>query len=288
MPPLLHQRFAGRTLAVATMHCKELAIVPPLLEKLQLAGHVVIEGLDTDRFGAFSGEVRRELQPDAAAEAKARAGAEASGMDLVIASEGSFLPYPPSPFIPCDEEWLVLVDLRDDLVLKHRHVSLQTVFGGEKCNSMIEVRSFAERMQFPGHALVLRPQEQWRQGDRQVKGIADAGVLENEAQAMLKEHGTLWLETDMRAMLNPTRMQVIGETAERFADELARTCPFCGMFWFRVVEARAGLPCAICGWPTQSTRGYLRSCMTCAHELLEPRQDGKQEEDPMYCDHCNP
>jgi hypothetical protein len=287
MPSLLHERFAGRTLGVATMHGKEQAIVPPLMEKLQLAGHQVIE-FDTDAFGAFSGEVRRELPPDAAAEAKARAGAEASGLDLVIASEGSFLPYPPSPFIPCDEEWLVLVDLRDDLVLKQRHVSLRTVFGGEVCGSLNEVKAFAERMKFPGHALVLRPQEQWRVGGHQVKGINDPEVLEHEVQSMLKEHGTLWIETDMRAMHNPTRMEVIGETAERFANELASTCPVCGMFWFRITEAKDGLPCGLCGWPTRSTRGYLRSCFKCDHERLEPRPDGKVEEDPMYCDNCNP
>ncbi|MBL7964913.1 MAG: hypothetical protein JNM31_13840 [Flavobacteriales bacterium] len=282
------QRFAGRTLGVATMHGKEQVIGPALMARLPLAGFTAIPDLDTDRFGAFSGEVARGTDPRTACEHKARHGARAVGMDLVIASEGSFGPYPPSPFITCDEEWLVLVDLRDDRTWVHRHVSLETVFGGEECRTLDAVLAFAARMKFPDHGLVLKTREHWLPGDRVFKGIRDAGHLREVAGRMIAEQGSVWAETDLRAMANPTRMRVIGETAARFATELAMTCPRCGTIHFAVAQALWGLPCAQCGFPTQGTRAYLRECRECGHRTEEARADGRTVEDPQYCELCNP
>lgn len=281
-------RFAGRTLGVATIHGKERVIGPALLSALPLSGFLAIPDVDTDRFGAFSGEVERRSDPRTACVEKAKHGVEVGGLDLVIASEGSFGPYPPAPLISCDEEFLVLYDARDGSFFEHRHVSLQTVFGGEACSGWGQVRAFAERVKFPEHHLVVRPREQWSPGDPVHKGIDAGGQLRALAEAMIQGNGFCWVETDMRAMANPTRMQVIGETARRFAEELASTCPTCGACWFRITEAVPGLPCNLCGWPTKSTRAYRRSCRTCSHADTNPRPDGKLEEDPRYCDNCNP
>lgn len=282
------QRFAGRMLGVATMHGKEQVIGPALRRVLPIAGYAAIPDVDTDRFGAFSGEVRRELDPLEACIAKARHGAEASGMDLVVASEGSFGPYPPAPFMPCDEEILVLYDARDDLLFTHRHLSLETVFGGEEVTDSAGALAFARRMRFPGHQLVVRPHERWRQGEPVVKGIADAERLVAAVDALLASHGGCWVETDMRAMANPTRMRIIGEAADRFAQELARSCPVCDACWFRITGAKPGLPCALCGWPTESIRSHERGCWACGHVQFEARPDGRLAEDPQHCAHCNP
>jgi ribosomal protein L37E len=282
------ERFAGRTLGVATLHGKEQVIGPPLLRCLSLAGVQAIEGVDTDRFGAFSGEVQRTADPLTTARLKAQHGAEVSGLDLVIASEGSFGPYPPAPFVPCDEEHLVLFDARTGTFFDHRHVSLTTVFGGELCATLGTVRGFAERMHFPEHQLVVRGKERWEPGDLQVKGIADHERLFEVAGKLIADRGSCWVETDMRAMANPTRMAVIAETAERFAKELATCCPRCGEAWFRITSARSGLPCMACGMPTQGVRSYVRTCQGCGHEGHDPRPDGRTTEDPMYCGNCNP
>ncbi|WKZ67058.1 MAG: hypothetical protein QY325_03810 [Flavobacteriales bacterium] len=281
-------RFAGRTLGVATMHGKEQVIGPALMRVLPIDGAVAIPDVDTDRFGAFSGEVARDLDPVEACIAKARHGAEASGMDLVVASEGSFGPYPPAPFMPCDEEFLVLYDARDGMVFTHRHVSLETVFGGEEVRDEAGAMAFAQRFRFPEHALVARPREHWRPGDPVHKGITDPHRLRALVSTLVEAHGSCWLETDMRAMMNPTRMRVIGETAERFADELSRCCPVCGACWFRITGTRSGLPCALCGWPTESVRSMERGCWACGHVQFEGRPDGRVEEDPQHCAHCNP
>lgn len=282
------ERFAGRMLGVATIHGKERVIGPALMVALPLAGWEAIAGVDTDRFGAFSGEVQRTLSPLEAAIAKARHGAEVSGADLVIASEGSFGPYPPAPFLSCNEEFLVLLDLRDGQVFSHRKVFLGPVFGGERCTNRAEVLAFAERMRFPSHQLVVRCDEQWRPGDQVIKGIADAARLRETTEALIAGHGSCWVETDLRAMANPTRMQAIADTAAELAAELARTCPTCGTCWFHVTNTQAGLPCGLCGWPTASIHWYTRSCRACSCSVQERRPDSKVEEDPRYCDNCNP
>jgi len=282
------ERFSGRTLGVATIHGKERVIGPALMRVLALADVAAIEGLDTDRFGAFTGEVQRELEPLEACRAKARHGAEVSGLDLVIASEGSFFPYPPAPFVPCDEEILVLYDARDDRFFEHRHVSLDTVFGGEACTNWNPVHAFAARMRFPEHGLVVRTKERWMPGDAMTKGITEEKELRSIAHALIAAHGSCWVETDMRAMMNPTRMRVIGEAALRFAEELAQICPVCGACWLRVIGTRSGLPCALCGWPTESIRSMERGCWHCGHTQFTPRADGKLLEEPQHCANCNP
>lgn len=282
------ERFNGRTLAVATIHGKEQVIGPAFMVALPLAGCEAIAGVDTDRFGAFSGEVQRTLSPLEAAIAKARHGAEVSGADLVIASEGSFGPYTPAPFLSCNEEFLVLLDTRDGQVFSHRKVFLGPVFGGERCTSKAEVLAFAERMRFPSHQLVVRRDEQWRAGDQVFKGISDADRLRTVTEELIVAYGSCWVETDLRAMANPTRMQAIADTAAELAAEIARTCPACGSCWFRITDTRTGLPCGLCGWPTASIRAQVRSCGACGHAQHEARQDGRTEEDPRYCDHCNP
>lgn len=281
-------RFAGRTLGIATIHGKERVIGPALLKALSLAGFKVIEDVETDRFGAFSGEVRRSLDPLDACKAKAVHGAEVGHMDLVIASEGSFFPYPPAPFVPCDEELLVLYDARDGSFFEHRQVSLQTVFGGEECTSWGQVSAFAGRMKFPEHGLVVRSREKWTAGDAMKKGIRDEAELREFTTRLIEQRGSCWVETDMRAMMNPTRMEVIREAADRFAQELATPCPACGACWFRITKAIPGLPCEQCGWPTASTRAYLRACHSCGHTATGPRPDGRTTEEPQHCANCNP
>lgn len=284
----LYRRFGERKLGVATLHGKEQVIGPALMGVLPLSGYSAIPDVETDRFGAFSGEVQRTVDPLTACIAKVKHGAEVSGLDLVIASEGSFGPYPPAPFISCDEEILVLYDARDGAVFEHRHVSLETVFGGEECQRLAQVMVFAERMKFPEHHLVLRAKEKWEQGDALQKGIPTRELLRDHAERIIAARGSCWVETDMRAMANPTRMKVIGETAARFGQELSSTCPGCGDCWFRITEALTGLPCELCGWPTQSVRAYRRSCRSCGLQADGPRPDGKVHEEPGHCGHCNP
>ena len=64
---------------------------------------------DTDTFGTFNGEIPRTLSPKQTVIAKARAGAEMTGCDFAIASEGTIGPHPAFPFVTADHELLAFV-----------------------------------------------------------------------------------------------------------------------------------------------------------------------------------
>ena len=279
--------FDGRTLLVATLHGKERAIGPAFRARLGVAS-VVAAAIDTDRFGAFSGEVERALDPRAAAEAKARAALEERGGDLALASEGSFVPYPAAPLLTLDEEWLVLVDARSGRVHSHRHATLDAVFAGRRCSSLEALSEFVSLQPFPEHALVLRPRERWRVGDAVHKGLVERSQLERVARELLAAHGELWVETDLRAHCNPTRMRAIESAARAFADELATPCQRCGAEHFRVARMLPGLPCAGCGEPTDLARALERRCDSCGEIAEAPRPDGLCSADPAQCGACNP
>lgn len=284
----LERTFGGRVLGVASMHHKERALGPQLAAPLALREVRVIEGLDTDRFGAFSGERARELAPRDAALAKARAGASASGMDLVIASEGSFFPHPLAPLASCDEEWLVLLDQRSERCYAHRYVTFDVAHAGRVCRSLDELREFCARAPFPSHQLVLRPQQDGSAAAEIFKGLSDRDELEARFALLHARHGAAWVELDLRAHANPTRMRAIQTAAREFAAELARLCPRCSAPHFAIARQIPGLPCAQCGEPTASLLAQVRRCEPCGAEQREERADGRREEDPGACEACNP
>lgn len=89
--------WAGRQAVIGTMHGKE-AVIGPRLSALGLTS-LVPENFDTDRFGTFTGEVKRVGTQLEAARQKARAAMAATGAPIGVASEGSFGPHPAIPFL---------------------------------------------------------------------------------------------------------------------------------------------------------------------------------------------
>ena len=275
--------FEGRTLVIATKHHKERAIAPVLEEALGVRC-VVADDLDTDRLGTFTGEVERTLDPLATAREKCRRAIRASGHDLAVASEGSFGPHPVMVFAPGDDELLMLVDRRNDLELVVREVSAETNFAAEEVATESALLDFAAKAQFPEHALILR---EARDSPRNIhKGITDRARLLGIFHKRLG--GRAVVETDMRAMYNPMRMQVIAAATRKLVALAEAKCPACGMPGFRVTEVVPGLPCGLCGLPTNSPSRHVSKCRHCGHveELRYPA--GKKTEDPMYCEFCNP
>ncbi|RTY96888.1 hypothetical protein EKL98_16285, partial [Flavobacterium bomense] len=97
-----------------------------------------------------------------------------------------------------------------------------------------------------------------------------------------------YIETDMRAMYNPTRMKVIEKAAFKLVDKIKSLCPKCRTPGFGIIDRREGLPCQQCHFPTRSTLSHIYSCQKCSYKKEEKYPNGKQTEDPMYCDICNP
>lgn len=277
--------FFQRTVLIATNHEKDVAVAPVLREKFQL-NVIVPEDFNTDRFGTFSGEIERADSPLDAARRKCEAASKAYNTNLVIASEGSFGPHPTLFFVPADDEILLLTDYENNLEIAVREVSTQTNFSGKVVKSIEEVQAFAEHVGFPNHKVILRKAD--KENSHIVKDISDWDELLMTAELFINNYGSLFVETDMRAMNNPTRMSVIAKAAQKLAALMLSKCPNCSTPGFDVGEIVPGLPCSLCSAPTKSTLKKVYICKKCNYNKEEYYPHKKQYEEPMYCDWCNP
>lgn len=277
--------FRGRKLLIATKHKKE-TVLAPLLQQALGVECVVAEGFDTDALGTFTGEIERASDPITTVRAKCLQAMELYDCDLAIASEGSFGPHPTLFFLNADEEILILIDRKNKLEVVAREISTDTNFDGEEITTEEELKSFADRVKFPSHGLILRGKK--GQTNDLVKGITDWDTLLQAFNQLLQKYEAVYAETDMRAMYNPTRMAVIGQTAHKLIEKLSCQCDVCGTPGFSVTEAKPGLPCEGCNFPTRSTLSYVYTCQKCSYTKEEKYPHKKQAEDPMYCNMCNP
>ncbi|SDF91363.1 DUF6671 family protein [Mucilaginibacter gossypii] len=275
--------FKGRKLVIATMHGKE-KVIAPLLEKALGVEALLPEGFNTDRYGTFSGEIEREKDPLETARTKCLDACRMTGCTLAVASEGSFGAHPTIFFIPADDEIMVFMDLENDIYVRARVVSPKTNFGGSKFADWPDAVKFAHIAGFPAHGLILRGPQR----SDTLKGIQSWEILETNFETHLKNYGEVFLETDMRAMYNPTRMQVIAEVAAKLVEIILRTCPRCQFPGFDVIEVKPGLQCSQCGLPTKKTLSHRYQCKKCLHSVLKLYPFGEETEDPQYCDYCNP
>ncbi len=277
--------FTGRRLLIATKHKKEM-VLSPLLETA-LGVHCFIDDrLDTDLLGTFTGETERTDDPLTTARKKCEWGMALTGCDLVVASEGSFGAHPSLVFVPGNDEIVLLVDQKNKIEVVGRAISTETNFGGTLVSNIDELKEFARRVQFPSHALIVRAAE--KDNLNITKAITDWPQLERCVNRLIESQGNAFVETDMRALYNPSRMKVIGQATKRLIEKIASCCPQCDCPGFSITKADPGLPCQLCGSPTRSTLYHLYQCQRCQFEKKEVFPNGKQTEDPMYCDICNP
>ena len=277
--------FSGRKLYIATQHGKE-KVIAPLLEKSLGVAIVVANEMDTDQLGTFTGEIERTLTPIDSALAKCKLAFDYHGADLAIANEGSFGPHPTLYFIPADEELVVLVDKQNDLTLYAREISTNTNFHAAEIPNTAALLAFAKKVKFPEHGIILRPSK--HNNKSIVKGIIDYPTLHQTADSIWNQFGQLYAETDMRAMYNPTRMQVIAKATESLLEKIKSLCPACGCPGYAISNALQGLPCRLCEHPTKQILTLIYTCQKCGHQQYKEKSEGEKYADPMYCDHCNP
>ena len=272
--------FEGREICIATMHGKEKVIGPALQKAFKMKYSVA--AFDTDLLGTFSGEVERVLTPLEAAREKCRLALETDNAEIAIASEGSFGTHPTLYFMPSDEEILLLVDRKNDLEIAVKHTSLQTNYGYFSTESEEPVADFLKRVKFPSHALIVKT------ADFIAKGIQSREQLDRAINACISLHGQYQLMTDMRAMYNPSRMRVIQEAMDKLIQKMQSQCPGCSRPGFGITDALKGLLCSTCSMPTRSVKTVIYSCEGCHYTEKADFPEGKTEEDPMFCDFCNP
>ena len=272
--------FGGRNLVIATKHHKESVIAPLLASSFEVTP-LVPGNFDTDQFGTFSGEIERTASAFETARLKIKKALAMTGESLGVASEGSFGPHPQIGFIPAGEEIVMLVDTINGIEISASKISTSTNYAQQQCTLWEQVRKFAIDAGFPSHGLILK------NGGAVLKGITSWADLEKGYHQLKQEFSPISVETDMRAMYNPTRMKSIKKATELLIEKINSACPCCGFPGFSVVDRTAGLPCNGCGRPSQFSLKHLYQCQHCRHKEEKLFPEGPAS-DPMYCDYCNP
>jgi hypothetical protein len=277
--------FHGRKLIIATKHQKEKVLAPILEAELGVICFIN-ESFDSDTLGTFTGEVERELDPIATARKKCLLAMQLSSCDLGVASEGSFGPHPSLFFVSADDEFLIFIDKKNKLEIIVRELSTETNFNGEEIENEKALFEFARSAGFPEHGLILRKSK--NDTNDIIKGITNTTHLKEAFENLLTKYSSVYAETDMRALYNPSRMKVIEAAAQKLIAKINSQCPHCSKPGFGITEAKKGLECSLCGSSTQSILSYIYVCQHCQHTKEEMYPHEKTTEDPMYCDYCNP
>lgn len=277
--------FSGRKILIATKHKKEKVIAPLFFEELGLTPFV-LDDLDTDLFGTFTGEIEREGGPLDALRKKAEMAMSLSDVDLILASEGSFGPHPTLFFLPAADEMLLFHDKKNNLEIVAREISTDTNFSSAEVKTEEELLGFAEKVLFPSHALILSVAH----GQRSifVKGISSQDQLLSNFYKLKTKDNSVIVQTDMRALYNPTRMKTIEKACHKLIQNIKSTCPRCFNPGYNVSDVLDGLPCSLCGRRTKSILAHQYVCKKCGHSEKRYYPNLKLQEDPTFCDYCNP
>lgn len=281
--------FADRVGVVATMHQKERVIAPLLQQELGIKV-VVPENFDTDAFGTFTREIERPGDQIQSARLKAEKALLITGESLAFASEGTFSPHPFIPYLPCNREIVILLDKVNNLELVGQEFSTETNYRHQLVATLEEAYEFALKVGFPEHALVVMSDASTNHKSQMIKGITAKEQLFEAVSLMLTKSttGKVHVETDMRALYNPTRMKNIEKATLDLLKKLNQLCPHCSWPGFEVVERKKGLPCALCNLPSQMTRSVIYKCKKCEFNEEKLFPDGLEKADPAQCMYCNP
>lgn len=292
--------FTNRVAVIATMHHKEQAIAP-LIESALGVKTLVPTGFNTDTFGTFTRETKRPADQLETARLKARAALELTGKTLAIASEGSFGPHPQIPFVACNRELVLLYDLEYELEIVGEVLSTETNYQSQTIDSPKDALAFAKSIGFPEHGLVVMcvpstptarsiakheagPTEAVAKGITAESDLIQAVTLAIERSPMRKAH----VETDMRALYNPTRMSAIAQATQDLIANATNLCPNCAYPGFSIARRFPGLPCSLCGAATLLIRSVLYRCQHCQFQQDQPFPESIQSADPANCFYCNP
>jgi hypothetical protein len=288
--PRLETKPYHHTVAVLTsMHAKERVIGPILRDELGLIVGLAM-GVNTDQFGTFSREVERTGSQHDAAKAKIAAGFEYAPLARVgLASEGSFGPHPHIPFLAVGRELVLLVDRQSGLELTGYDASPETNFGHAIARDLDEAFAFAQRARFPEHGLIVMgcSDEQPAPDLLLNKDVTDAAALEAAVRECVRFCGAAFVETDMRAHRNPTRMAAIERATRDLVRRFHSRCPQCDHRGFDVTERISGLPCVWCGEPTRVIKAEALTCQSCGCRI-ERSATTDTTVDAGQCEVCNP
>ncbi len=275
--------YKNKRVLLASKHEKERVIRPVFLEKIGC--EIYTSDFDTDQFGTFTGEILRTQNAYETCVLKAKAAAMEASCFYSVASEGSFGPHPSNPFFASDHEIMVFVDLKNNWVIAEQLVTPKTNYKMLTLHPKTEVGPFLESVQFPSHAVILQVSD-----TKEVigKGIQDVSLLNHLISTGFTKGNELLLATDMRAMVNPMRMEALSLLAEKLAARILTCCDACGAPGFGFISTTETLTCRLCDGPTSLHQFEVWGCVACENKEKKPRHDHLKQADPTYCNYCNP
>jgi len=284
-PPGNPSVYAGHRVALLTQHGKD-RVIAPLLDSALGCRVERVAGYDTDLLGTFTRDIARAGTQLEAARHKARIGMQLTGLRLGLASEGSFGLDPQIGMFPWNVEFLIWIDDVHELEVVGVAQG-KANFAHLLAKDWAAAEVFARQWGFPEHHMVVRPE---REDDLRIrKGISSWAQLEAAFTSALEQSPSrlVFLEVDVRANANPTRLENIRLAADDLVKKLRSLCPECGAPGFWIVEHISGLPCEECGTPTQEPRADVLGCVKCQHRVTRERTD-RNTADPGRCAYCNP
>jgi hypothetical protein len=279
--------YTGKSIVLTTQHEKSKVIAPVFARTL---GATVVEyNTDTDKLGTFSGEIERKGNALDCAKIKCEFGMDATGQDYGLSSEGSFGPHPYIPFLPCNNEILYFIDRKRNFHLHLSYLSEKTNYNMQLIDSIEELQIFAKKALFPSHALIMRTDNKENKNDI-LKGINTQEKLDSAFKHLMNcsDSGKVWIETDMRAHMNPSRMKVIEQVAKELAKRLAILCAACKSPGWGKMSIEKGLECSWCQRPTDLMKLEIYGCIQCDYKEKMPRPDNLHKANPADCSYCNP
>lgn len=277
--------YNGRSVVLVTQHKKE-DVIKPIFELETGCNFITERQYNTDKLGTFSREIKRPKSQLDTARIKIRKGLKLSQSEIGLASEGSFGMHPIIP-VPWNIELVLLYDKREKYELYGVHESSETNFSHIKTDDFKVALTFAEKIGFPEHYVIIRPDHENAKGI--IKDIDSYEQLEKAFLicSKLSKTGDVFIETDMRAHANPTRMKNIQKATEDLVSKLLSLCPTCGATGFIATDTVRGLPCEWCGKPSEMILKYIYSCRKCKHTEEKYFPNG-QWANSRYCGFCNP
>jgi hypothetical protein len=270
---------ASQKIVLLSCHQKELAV----RDALALCGFelTTYDGFNTDNLGTFTNEQQRPLSQMETALKKAQLACEYTGSDFGLGSEGSFGPHPQVHLLPWNYEVLAFWDHHKQHVVYAVHGTAETNFASQKVSSIDEAMLFAKQAQFPSHALIIgNHNDAFFQ-----KGVQDEIELHRQLTLAFQTESSVWLETDMRAHMNPTRMKAIAQTAQKLHALLNSQCPTCCLPGYGLSKYIPGALCMTCGHASQRPKAEQWQCTKC---LFTEEKQLNTHVSAAHCDFCNP
>lgn len=272
--------YANQEIMIATKHHKE-KVIGPIFEK-HLGCKIITSTFDTDTLGTFTGEVPRLYEAHKTCELKAYQAAQFENALFAVASEGSFGPHPLVPMIPQAHEIMVFIDKINQLSIFEHLYSQDTNYFTQTIYPESQLDPLLKSIQFPSHAVCIQTPTNL------FKGIQSHETLDDILKREFKQHSSLFLCSDMRAMMNPTRMKVIETLAEKLVRRIQSLCPYCSMPGFGMIGVEGYLPCQACQQHSSVFALEAWGCTKCDYQEKRLRKDGKTSIEPQFCHYCNP